>query len=349
MAKYRVVHFINQFFAQIGGEEKADEPFSVSEKIIGPGMAFKMSLGPDFEIVATFICGDNYFTENTEQLLPVMIEKMRELQPDVLFAGPAFNAGRYGPNCGALCKAAHEQLGIPAITGMYDENPGVELYKKNCYIVKTKNSAIGMRAAVPLMVSLARKLLSGVEEPSPDADQYFARGIKKNVFTDKTGADRALDMILDKVAGRPFKTELMMPAFETIKPAPAVTNLDNAKIALVTDAGVTDKQNSGRLESARATKFLSLDITGMDSLSPERFCSVHGGFDTTIANDNPNVLVPLDIVRRLVKEHRIGCLANTLYSTTGNSTSLKNAQQFGQEIAKKLLEQDVSAVILTST
>ena len=33
--KYRVVHYLNQFFGQIGGEEKADVPPMVKEGAIG--------------------------------------------------------------------------------------------------------------------------------------------------------------------------------------------------------------------------------------------------------------------------------------------------------------------------
>ena len=59
MAKYRVVHYINQFYAGIGGEEQADTGLFCEEGPKGPGMAFKGALGPDFEIVATIYWGDN--------------------------------------------------------------------------------------------------------------------------------------------------------------------------------------------------------------------------------------------------------------------------------------------------
>ena len=40
MAKLKVVHYINQFFAQIGGEEKADYPAELRVgEVVGPGMA----------------------------------------------------------------------------------------------------------------------------------------------------------------------------------------------------------------------------------------------------------------------------------------------------------------------
>ena len=38
MAKYKIVHYINQFFAGIGGEDKADFQPEVREEVIGPSM-----------------------------------------------------------------------------------------------------------------------------------------------------------------------------------------------------------------------------------------------------------------------------------------------------------------------
>ena len=44
MAKLKVVHYINQFFAQIGGEEKADYPAELRVgEIVGPGQALTQS------------------------------------------------------------------------------------------------------------------------------------------------------------------------------------------------------------------------------------------------------------------------------------------------------------------
>ena len=44
----KVVHYINQFFANIGGEEKADYPVEVREgEVVGPGMAFKQAFGEE--------------------------------------------------------------------------------------------------------------------------------------------------------------------------------------------------------------------------------------------------------------------------------------------------------------
>ena len=41
---------------------------------------------------------------------------IREYQPDLFIAGPAFNAGRYGYACATIACAVQEELGIPVLT-----------------------------------------------------------------------------------------------------------------------------------------------------------------------------------------------------------------------------------------
>jgi glycine reductase len=347
--KIRIAHYLNQFFGQIGGEEYASEPLSIKEFAVGPGIAFKDAFGPEYEIIVTFICGDNYITENQDKVLEEIIAQIENYKPDIFIAGPAFNAGRYGPACGLICSKISEKFNIPSITGMYEENPGAEMYKKDCYIIKTKNSVSGMRSAVSKMANLGKKLIEGYQLPHPKKDGYLPKGFRKNIFVDRVGAERAIDLLLNKVKGNAYETELILPPFESVDPAKNIPSIASAKVALVTDAGITDKENKSRLESARATKFLEFNIDGMERLSENEFCSVHGGFDTTFANKNPNILLPLDIAREFVKNQKIGSLFEKIYSTTGNGTSIKNAQAFGAEIAKRLKKNHVDAVILTST
>ena len=105
MSKKKVIHYMNQFFAGIGGEEKAGIPSEIRKEKIGPGAALEKSLGDDYEIVATVICGDNYFGEHLEEAKTTIIKMMEEFKPDLFIAGPAFNAGRYGVACGGICVA----------------------------------------------------------------------------------------------------------------------------------------------------------------------------------------------------------------------------------------------------
>lgn len=345
----RVVHYVNQFFAQLGGEEAAFAPPEVREGPVGPGLLLQSLLGEDFQVAATLICGDNFIAQDTPGAVARLVELAAPYSPQLFVAGPAFNAGRYGPACGAICAAMGEAFSIPCVTGMYAENPGTEMYRKACYVISTRDSAAGMRRDMPKVAALAKKLALGQGLATPEEEGYFPRGYRKNVFVEKTGAERAVDMLLAKVRGEPFRTELEPPPFESIPPAPAVPDPARARIALVTEGGITDRRNSAGLESARATKFLEFDVSGLEGLPAEEFQTVHGGFNNAFANRNPNYIVPLDILRELEREGAVGEVYGKIYSTSGNGTSLKNAQAFGAEIAARLLAAHVQAVVLTST
>ena len=72
-------------------------------------------------------------------------------------------------------------------------------------------------------------------------------------------------------------------------------------------------------------------------------------YDPVYANQDPNRVLPLDIVREMEKEGVIGSLHNYFYTTVGNGTAVANAKKYAAEIAQKLVADGVDAVILTST
>ena len=164
-------------------------------------MGLKAALGEDYEIVSTIICGDNYFGENLDAATDTIIEMVKKCEPDVFVAGPAFNAGRYGVACGTICKAVEERLGIPVITGMYIENPGVDMFRKDLIIVDTPNSAAGMPKVLPVMSALIKKMAAGEEILGPKEEGYIERGIRVNYFAEKRGSERALEMLVKKLKG----------------------------------------------------------------------------------------------------------------------------------------------------
>src|SRR5262245_40888187 len=156
----RVAHYINQFFAGIGGEEKADEGVSVREGAVGPGRALQALLGESGRVVGTVIGGDNFVNERTDEALAAVTAHLRALAPDVVVAGPAFGSGRYGLACGLVCRAARE-AGLPAATAMHPENPAVSVYRRDTVIVATGESAASMAPALDRLVPLALKLGRG--------------------------------------------------------------------------------------------------------------------------------------------------------------------------------------------
>lgn len=348
MSQLRVVHYINQFFGQIGGEEKADIAPLKKDGAVGPGMALKAAFKGEAEIVGTVICGDSYFGANMDEALRQVLAFIKEYKPDLVVAGPAFNAGRYGTACGAVADAVQAQLGIPAVTGMYVENPGVDMYKKSVYIVSTPDSAVGMRDAVPKMAALALKLLK--QQPvSPEEDHYLSRGIRKNFFSEAIGAKRAVDMLVAKLNGQPFTTELPMPAFDRVPPNPAVKDITKATIALVTSGGIVPKGNPDHIESSSASKYGKYSLAGVKDLTAETHATAHGGYDPVYANEDADRVLPVDILREMEAEGKIGKLHEFWYTTVGNGTAVASAAKFGRSIAEDLKAAGVHAVIMTST
>ena len=345
----RVVHYINQFYAGIGGEEKADCPPEIREGFVGPGMGLNGAFGNEAEIVATVICGDGYYGEHTDEARADCLEMVKSANPDLFIAGPAFNAGRYGFACGDISAAVTSELGIPSVTAMYPENPGVELYSKKTYIVPCADSARGMRNALPAMAKLGLKLAKGEPMGPAREEGYIHRGIRKSFFQEKSGAERAVEMLLKKLRGEEFRTEYEMPTFKKIPPAPPVKDLKNAKIALVTSGGIVPKGNPDRIRVSSAESFGEYDISDLYDMTPDNYESIHGGYDRQWANLDPDVVVPIDVMRELEKEGLFGKLHDKFYATTGTGTAVAFAEKFGQEIGAKLKEANVDAVILTST
>ncbi len=349
MEKIKVVHYINQFFANIGGEEKADIVPEVREGLVGPGLALKTGLGDEYDIVATVICGDTYFGGHMDEALKIILDMVKQYKPDLFVAGPAFNAGRYGVACGAVAKAVEEELNIPVITGMYPENPGVDMYKKDLYIIETKSSAADMRKTMPKICDLAKKMVKGEEILSPAEEGYIERGIRVNYFHDKRGSERGVEMLLNKIAGESYVTEYPMPKFDRVAPNPAIKDLSKIKLAVVTSGGIVPVGNPDRIESSSATKYGIYDITGLNSMTKDKFMTIHGGYDRQYVLEDPNLVVPLDVLREMENEGVFGELTNYFVTTTGTGTSVGNAKKFGEEFSKKLLADGVGAVILTST
>jgi glycine reductase complex component B subunit gamma len=345
----RVVHYINQFFGGIGAEDKAHLPPRLTEGAVGPGRAIQAALGKEGQVVSTVICGDNYFAENLEKASEEVLEMIRPYQPRVVIAGPAFNAGRYGIACGAVCKTIQDRLGIPSVTGMYQENPGVEMYRNEVYIIQTVDSARGMAEAVSRIVALARKLLEKQRVGKPSEEGYFPRGLLVNETSDRTGAERVLDMLLLKLQGKEYVSEVSRPAYDRVKPAPAIKEMAKARIALVTDGGLVPKGNPDKIEIRTATRFGRYDISGVETLNPEDYEVSHEGYDSIFVRKDPNRLVPVDVLRDIEREGIIGKLHERFYSTTGVANIVEVMRKLGERIAEELKAEGVSGVILTST
>lgn len=345
----KVVMYLNQFFGGIGAEDKANTPPSIIEGFVGPGLALKSKLAGG-EITHTVICGDDYMNEHGEEAVQAIGAMLEKVEFDLLVAGPAFFAGRYGVNCGRICQYVQERFKVPAITCMYEEAPGVEMYRKDVYILKGGDSAAAMRKDIPKVARLANKILTGEPILWADEEGYFARGIRAQVvLPDRTPADkRAVDMLLKKLRGEKFQSELPIEKLEPVPVPEPIEDMSKARVAIITTGGIVPFGNPDHITTAGATKFGIYEFPEDGVLRAGEWETIHGGYDHTYANANPMTHMPVDALRCLEKEGVIGYLYPKFYATVGNLTNLKDARRMANEIADHLRDDNIQAVILGS-
>src|SRR5215467_13383595 len=193
-----VVHYVNQFFGGLGGEERANEPIHVRAGAVGPGRGLELQWAGEAHIVATIIGGDDFVSSRSVEAEPPIRAALEEYRPDVLVAGPAFNAGRYGLACGITCRIAAE-MGIPSVTAMSPENPALAIHGQHLYAVPTGELASSMARALPPLARLAIKLGRGEPLGAAHQEGYLPRGLRRDVWHANIAARRAIDMLTQRL------------------------------------------------------------------------------------------------------------------------------------------------------
>ena len=276
----RVAHILNQFFAGIGGEEKADVGVEAGDGAAGAARGLEAQLAGRGRVIATISFGDNYFHAHKEEALAAILAALETSNPDVVVAGPAFNAGRYGLACVEICLAASERLGLKCVTGMEPENPAVSLYRdahnERVFLFPTAETAAGMAAALKAIAPFACRLALGEEIGPARIEGYVARGIRRLTRADRPAVDRAIDMLLAKVAGEPFETEVPMEVWDRVAPAPPLPDTSAAKLAVICTGGVVPWGNPDGFKTYRNTFWRKYNFAELKSLESGKWEAPHG-------------------------------------------------------------------------
>jgi glycine reductase len=340
----RLVHYVNQFYAGLGGEDAAGLGPRVLDGAAGPGRLLQQLLGADHQIVATVVCGDDYAASNPA-VSAELLAMARNAGGELLIAGPAFGSGRYGLVCARLVAAA-QAAGLPSVASMHPDNPGIG-DAGAAPVVEAGAVARQMRPTMQRLAAAVAKLATGA--PLTAADGRVGGTARIGRLVTDRAAKRAVELVVARLAGDRERTEVPMGGFDVVVPAAPVEKAAAAAVALVTEGAVVPLGNPDRLESARATRWVRYPIEGLDALASGTWESVAGGFATTLANADPNRLLPLDAARELEREGAIGHLHGEFFSTVGNGTPVATAKRFGVEWAAELRKAGVQAAILTAT
>ena len=340
----RVVHYINQFFAGVGGEDQAVVRPQRRDGAVGPGRRLDTLLGDEHTVVATVFCGDDVAASDPGAITEIL-QLITSADAEMVIAGPAFGSGRYGIACARVASAAHA-AGLLALAAMAADNPGVG-EAAAIPIVESGGTARQMGPSLERLAIAARELAAG--KPAASIDGLIASTRRINRLAADSAAGRAVDLALARLGGDRAATEIPLPDFGHVVPASPIDDPATALIALVSEGAVVPMGNPDRLESARAHKWLRYPLQGRDSLPAGEYQSVHGGFSTVAANADPNRILPLDAARELEREGRIGKVYDEYLVTAGNGTAVGDAARFGAEWAAELKRAGVRAAILTST
>ena len=338
----RAVHYLNQFFAGIGGEDSAGAPPGRREGAVGPGRRLQSLLGDAVEIVATVHCGDDHAASHPDAA-GAILELVGDA--DLLIAGPAFTSGRYGIASARVVAAAAE-AGRRSVACMHPDNPGLA-EAGAATVVLGGATAREMEESLRRLAHAVRRIAAG--EPLGAEDHVIVPAVRRNRLADRCAAERAVDLLLARLRGDRDATEIPVTGFGSVRPAPPVADPASATVVLVTEGALVPGGNPDRLESARARGWRRYSLAGRDRLTAGEFESVHGGFSTVLANADPHRILPLDAARELEAEGRIGRLHDEYLVTAGNGTHVGAAAAFGVEWAAELRRAGVQAAILTAT
>jgi glycine reductase len=347
----KILHYLNQFFAGIGGEDKAGQEFLFLPKPVGPGVLLRDLLKDRQTEYGTVVCGDNYFHEHEETVLASLTEIVAQFQPDLFIAGPGFHAGRYGLACAKSASFVRERFEVPAITGLYEENPGTREIGRHVLVIQTGSSAASMQSTIKRFAELAVLLLNNDQGSLEAFKEEFCLRIPRRFTIQAAASDsvRAVDMLMTKLRGEVFESEIPRIA-ATPHPVPAaIGDLSQATLAMVTEGGLVPLGNPDRLESSRGTKYFKYSIEERDDLRPGEFEAMHTGYDTSTVNADPDRLIPVDAMRRLERDGNFARLHNYYYVTTGTGAMPAKMQELGVGIAKELSTSGVNGVVLTAT
>jgi len=340
----RIVHYVNQFFAGMGGEDSAGIGPELREGAVGPGRKLASLLGDGHEIVATAVCGDDYAASHPE-FAAELVAQARDRGAEMMVAGPAFTSGRYGMACARMAAAASE-AGLLGLAAMHPENPGLG-EAAGTTVVESGPISRHMKDSLDRLAAATRKVAAGEQLTAQDG--RIGPVARTNRMSQRSAAERAVALVLTRLGGDRDATEIPLPDFDSVTPAAPVDDITEALVALVTEGGLVPAGNPDRLESARASKWVRHSLDGLDSAESGAFESVHGGFSTQWANADPNRILPLDVAREMEREGAIGRLHGEYLGTTGNGTTVADARRFGMEWAAELRQAGIQAAILSAT
>ena len=299
-----VVHYLNQFFAGLGGEEAADtEPFRIDGPV-GPGNALAAAgITPDI----TIGCGDDYFGQHEAEALRSLLGWIGELRPgrpglrSVVRIGPLRIRVRRGGSGGRPTGHPGRRGDDPRFARRARER-GRRLHRAHGLERREHADRVAHDR-----VAGDRLAAGETGREVPTKRDISREGSAQTCMPARTGAARAVDLVLSKLEGAVRDRDR---AARPRGPGAAAHRRRGDG-----DRGARDR---GGLRARRAIRIVCRPVTrtcgcgtrsGCGSMSADRYETVHAGFDTAVANRIRTGWFPWTPARELEANGKIGHLA----------------------------------------
>ena len=164
----------------------------------------------------------------------------------------------------------------------------------------------------------------------------------------KPAPQRSLDMLLAKHRGKAFQTEVIMPSVKWASIPILRKKLSECTILLITDGGLVPKGNPDMFPATNAAFFKAYSLENVLTLDASSYEISHQGYDYSFVEDDPNRLLPVDVLRQMEEQMQIRALYDAYITTTGVMTSTERSRKLGIQIANYVKSLPVDAVIITS-
>lgn len=126
-----------------------------------------------------------------------------------------------------------------------------------------------------------------------------------------------------------------------------IKNISSATIALITVGGIVPKGNPDKIPASKATFYKKYSIDGVQDLTSENYEVADGAYDPANVNEDPDRMLPVDVMRDLEMEGAINRLYDYFYTTSGNGMAVDTAKTLGINLAAELKNENIDGFILT--
>ena len=120
-------------------------------------------------------------------------------------------------------------------------------------------------------------------------------------------------MLLLRISGKPFTTEIHLEETVETPIAPALKNLKVSKLAIASTAGVYPEGNPHGATSIKNTVWAKYDIGNMQTMKEADWMVIHAGITNVFIKENPNYAAPLDATREFERTGLFSKLSHCRY------------------------------------